>query len=170
MSADGSLGEDGRNSNSLLIGTACPSRKASPFFPRYGANRKADFNPTHNLRLEVFSAQQCLVSDGSTLNAPNSNLTITGSPGQGVVVVNDSHATLAGATVTGSGHGGLVVDNLSSIDVTNGNGTVNNPTMIGGNAVDLFCDASSMLTGSANLAGVPISQCANVLGQEASLP
>ena len=96
-----------------------------------------------------------LVSNGSTLNASNTNLVITGSHGQGIVVVNNSHATLAGANVTGGGHGGLVLANLSSIDVGPGSML----TLICGNGVDLFCDSGSTITGSANIAGVPTSQC-----------
>jgi hypothetical protein len=107
-----------------------------------------------------------LVSDGATLNASNGNLVITGSHGQGIVVLNNSHANLTGATVTGSGHGGLVLSNLSSIDVSAGTTF----TLIGGNSVDLFCDSGSMITGSLNLAGVPTRQCTNVLAEEASLP
>jgi hypothetical protein len=80
--------------------------------------------------------------------------------------MNNSHATLTGATVTGGGHGGLVLANLSSIDVS-GAGLL---TLIGGNGVDLVCDSGSTITGSANLAGVPTSQCANVLAAEAALP
>jgi hypothetical protein len=105
------------------------------------------------------------VSDRSVLYAPSSNLVITGSHAQGIVVLNNSHATVTGASITGSGHGGLVVSNLSSIDVTGGN-----PTLVGGSAVDLFCDSNSTITGSTNLAGVPTSQCANVLAAEATLP
>jgi hypothetical protein len=70
--------------------------------------------------------------------------------------------------VTGSGHGGLVLANLSSIDVSAGNSNLQ--TLIGGNAVDLFCDSNSTITGSASFAGVPTSQCANVFPAEASLP
>ena len=103
-----------------------------------------------------------LVSDGSTLNAFNpNNLLITGSHGQGIAVLNNSHATLAGSTITGGGHGGLVVANLSSIDINGGSGT---QTLVGGNGVDVFCDASSMITGSVNLAGVATAQCTNLLG------
>ena len=105
------------------------------------------------------------VSDRSVLYAPSSNLVITGSHAQGIVVLNNSHATVTGASITGSGHGGLVVSNLSSIDVTGGN-----PTLVAGSAVDLFCDSNSTITGSTNLAGVPTSQCANVLAAEATLP
>ena len=105
------------------------------------------------------------VSDRSVLYAPSSNLVITGSHGQGIVVLNNSHATVTGASITGSGHGGLVLSNLSSIDVTGGNST-----LVGGSAVDLFCDSNSTITGSTNLAGVPTSQCANVLAAEATLP
>jgi hypothetical protein len=107
-----------------------------------------------------------LASNGSTLNATNTNLVITGSHGQGIVAVNNSHATLTGATVTGAGHGGLVLANLSSIDVSGGGSL----TLIGGNSVDLFCDSGSTITGSANFAGVPTSQCTNVLAAEAALP
>ena len=42
-----------------------------------------------------------LISDGASMNASTGNLVITGSNGQGVVVVNNSHATINGATVTG---------------------------------------------------------------------
>jgi hypothetical protein len=109
-----------------------------------------------------------LVSDGSVLSSLNANLVITGSHGQGIVVDNNSHATLAGSSVTGSGYGGLVLANLSSIDVSAGNSNLQ--TLIGGNAVDLFCDSNSTITGSASFAGVPTSQCANVFPAEASLP
>ncbi len=107
-----------------------------------------------------------LISDGAALNASNGSLVITGSNGQGVVILNNSHGTINGATVTGGSHGGLVVANQSNIDVSGGNLTI-----IGGNSVDLFCDAGSMISGGANLAGVPTSQCANVLaGETVPLP
>jgi hypothetical protein len=106
-----------------------------------------------------------LVSDGSVLET-NSGLVITGSLGQGILVVNNSHATLQGVTVTGSGHGGLVASNLSSIDGSAGT----TPAVISGNGVDLFCDSDSTITGSANLSGVHTTQCTNLLAAEATLP
>ncbi len=109
-----------------------------------------------------------LVSDGSTLDAVSYSgnlLSITGSYGHGIVVLNNSHATLAGTTLTGSGHGGLVAGNLSSIDVT----TVSTPASIGGNGVDLFCDARSVITGGANIAGAPTAQCANLMAAETGI-
>jgi Right handed beta helix region len=109
-----------------------------------------------------------LVSDGSVLSSLNANLVITGSHGQGIVVDNNSHASLTGSNVTGGGHGGLVLANLSCIDVSAGNSNLQ--TLIGGNAIDLFCDSNSTITGSASFAGVPTSQCANVFPAEASLP
>ena len=51
------------------------------------------------------------------------NLSVSGSHGQGVFVSNDSHASLTGASITGSNHGGMVVANLSTIAV----GTETNP-------------------------------------------
>ena len=98
------------------------------------------------------------VSDGGTLSA-GANLIISGSQGQGVFVSNNSHASLAGSSITGSGHGGLVAANLSTISVA----TSNPLTLVGGNKTDLFCDSKSVITGSANLGGVPIVSCGNLL-------
>lgn len=106
------------------------------------------------------------VSDGSTLNA-NANLIISGSQGQGVFLSNNSHASLAGSSITGSAHGGLVAANLSTISVA----TSNPLTLVGGNKTDLFCDSKSVITGSANLGGVPIVSCGNLLtGETEPLP
>ena len=108
-----------------------------------------------------------LISDGAAMYASNANLVITGSNGQGVMALNDSHATVVGATVTGGSHGGLVAANLSSIDVSSGSTL----TLVGGNSVDLFCDPNSTITGSANLSGVPTSKCTNLLaGETVTLP
>src|SRR5579864_7188639 len=101
-----------------------------------------------------------LISDGAAMTASNGNLVITGSNGQGIVALNNSHATVNGATVTGGSHGGMVAANQSSIDVSAGNTL----TLVSGNSVDLFCDPDSTITGSANLAGVPTSKCTNLLG------
>jgi len=98
------------------------------------------------------------VSDGGTLSA-GANLVISGSQGQGVFVSNNSHASLAGSSITGSAHGGLVAANLSTISVA----TSNPLTLVGGNKTDLFCDSKSVITGSANLAGVPSVSCGNLL-------
>ena len=103
-----------------------------------------------------------LVSNGSTLNAPGGNLTITGSYGQGITALNNSHAIVGTVTVSGNSHGGLVAVNLSSIDVTVGSGL----SSIGGNSVDLFCDTQSIITGSVNIAGAPTAQCTNLLATE----
>ena len=98
------------------------------------------------------------VSDGGRLSA-GANLVISGSQGHGVFVSNNSHASLAGTSITGSGHGGLVAANLSTISVA----TSNPLTLVGGNKTDLFCDSKSVITGSANLGGVPIVSCGNLL-------
>jgi hypothetical protein len=108
-----------------------------------------------------------LISDGAVMGAYNGDLVITGSRGQGVMALSNSHATLVGATVTGGSHGGLVAANLSSIDVGSGNTLA----LVGGNSVDLFCDSGSTITGSMNLSGVPTAQCTNLLsGQTVTLP
>jgi hypothetical protein len=107
-----------------------------------------------------------LISDGAAMTTSNGNLVITGSNGQGVMALNNSHATVIGATIT-SGHGALVAANLSSIDVSVGT----TPTLVVGNSVSLFCDSNSMITGTANLSGVPTAQCTNLLaGETVSLP
>jgi hypothetical protein len=107
-----------------------------------------------------------LISDDASLTSSNGYLVITGSKGQGVMVLNNSHATVIGATVTGSAHGGLVATNLSSIDVS-----VGTLSLVSGNSVDLFCDPDSTITGTANLSGVPTAQCTNLLaGETVALP
>lgn len=107
-----------------------------------------------------------LVTNGSAMNA-NQNLIVSGNRGQGVIVTNNSHATLAGSSITGSIHGGVVVANLSTVDVQP-SGSL---TLVGGNAPDLFCDANSFITGTAHLAGVPTVSCGNLLpGNTVPLP
>jgi len=103
-----------------------------------------------------------VLSDSASMYASKGNLVITASNGQGVLAMDNAHATLTGATVTGGAHGGLVAVNLSSIDIAAGS-TLSN---IGGNAVDLFCDSNSWLTGTSNIAGAPASQCNNLLATE----
>ena len=106
------------------------------------------------------------ITNGSTLDA-GANLVVSGSRGQGVIVTNNSHASLAGSSITGGGHGGLVVANLSTIDVQPDSSL----TLVGGNAPDLFCDSNSFITGTANLAGVPTVNCGNLLsGNTVPLP
>lgn len=106
-------------------------------------------------------------SDGSTVNDGNGNLVITGSQGQGLFVSNNSHASLGGTSITGGSHGGLVVANLSSVSLLS-NGL---QTLFGGNPTDVFCDSNSLVTGTANFAGVPITNCANLLpGDTVPLP
>jgi hypothetical protein len=105
-----------------------------------------------------------LLSDGSTLTASNGDLIIQGSNGQGIVALNNSHATLIGATVTGGLHGGLVIGNLSSIDISTVPGGLR--STVGGNGVDLFCDSSSWVTGTANISGTPKTQCTNLIATE----
>jgi hypothetical protein len=99
-----------------------------------------------------------LVSEGATLNA-GANLVINGSQGSGIFVTDNSHATLSGSSITGSNHGGITVVNVSSVEIDSANPLTN----IGGNAVDLFCDAQSVIAGSSNLAGAPSAQCPNLL-------
>ena len=108
-----------------------------------------------------------LISDGAALYAVSGFLVIAGSNGQGIVAMNNAHATLLGTTVSMGAHGGLVAANVSSIDVANGSSL----SVVGGNSVDLFCDTGSTITGTANLSGAPTSQCANLLaGDTVVLP
>src|SRR5262249_1450665 len=64
-----------------------------------------------------FNSGAVFVRNGSILNAEPS-LIVTGSRGQGVVVSNNSHAELAGSSITGGAHGGLVVVNQSTAGAT----------------------------------------------------
>jgi hypothetical protein len=98
------------------------------------------------------------LSSGSTLNA-NGNLVVTNSRGQGVIVTNDSHARLAGSSITGGAHGGLVVLNLSTAGVE----IFSSPTTISGNGTDVFCDSQSRITGGSNIANAITVSCNNLL-------
>lgn len=103
------------------------------------------------------------LDEGANMLAASGYLSITGSLGQGIVAMNNSHATLFGATISQGTHGGLVAINNSSIDLS-----INNTPLstISGNAVDLFCDSGSKITGTANIAGTPSAQCTNLLSSE----
>ncbi len=107
-----------------------------------------------------------LVSNSSSFNA-GANLVVSGSQGHGVFVTNNSHADLDGSIITGSQHGGLVVVNQSSTAV----GSSHPPTVISGNATDLFCDARSLTTGGANIGNATSVQCDNLLaGDTVTIP
>lgn len=105
-----------------------------------------------------FSSGGISASDGSTVSDANGNLVITGSQGQGLYVSNNSHASLGASSITGGQHGGLVVTNLSSVSLLFGS-----QALFGGNPTDVFCDSNSIITGSARFAGVPITNCPNLL-------
>lgn len=98
------------------------------------------------------------VQNGSTLNA-GPNLEISGSQGHGVYVTGNSHASLAGSKITGSGHGGVVALNLSTVGILTGGAL----TEIGGNTVDVFCDSRSVITGSVAIFNAASVQCGNIL-------
>jgi len=103
------------------------------------------------------------LDEGANMLADSGYLSITGSLGQGIVAMNNSHATLFGATILHGTHGGVVAINNSSINLS-----INNTPLstISGNAVDLFCDSDSKITGTANIAGSPTAQCTNLLSSE----
>ena len=106
-------------------------------------------------------------SDNSTVDDENGNLVITGSQGQGLFVSNNSHASLGGSSITGGRHGGLVVTNLSGVSLL----LDRSQTLFSGNVTDVFCDSNSVITGTARFAGVPITNCANLLpGNTVPLP
>ena len=113
-----------------------------------------------------FDTGGVLITNGSTMNA-GANLIVSGSHGQGVIVSNNSHAQLAGSSITGSAHGGLVAVNQSTVSVN-----ANNPlTMISGNGTDLFCDSKAQIAGANNIANATTVQCNNLLpGIYESLP
>lgn len=100
-----------------------------------------------------------LVRDNSTLDAGSGSLVISNSHGQGVVVTDNSHANLTGSSITGSLHGGLVVVNQSTATIYSSVPL----TTISANAVDLFCDSRSQIAGSMNISGAAVLQCRNLL-------
>lgn len=98
------------------------------------------------------------VDGGSTLSA-GANLVVTNARGQGVIVSNNSHAYLAGSSVTGGLHGGLVAVNLSTISVD----ATTPLTTVSANGSDLFCDSRSQIAGALNIVGSGTVQCGNLL-------
>lgn len=96
-----------------------------------------------------------LVSGGSTIYG-GGKLIISGSQGQGIYVRDDSHATLDGSSITGSVHGGLVAVNLSTISNVN-------PVTVSGNAMDVFCDLTSVITGGLKIVNAKTFDCQNLL-------
>jgi len=126
----------------------------------------SSFNANTNVPLRITGAGQpwgynsaaVYVTDGGIFNA-GANLEITGSVGQGVFVANGSAASLAGSRVSGGAHGGLLAVNHSTIALLSSP----TPAPVTGNATDLFCDSTSLITGSANVAGAPVTQCAHTL-------
>ncbi len=108
-----------------------------------------------------------LLDQGATMTTGSGYLSLMGSLGQGIVAMNNSHATLTAVTISHGSHAGLIAINNSTIDVASNNTL----STIGGNAVDLFCDTDSKITGTANIAGAPTTQCTNLLASETvSLP
>ncbi len=108
-----------------------------------------------------------LLDQGATMTAGSGYLSLMGSLGQGIVAMNNSHATLTAVTISHGSHAGLIAINNSTIDVASNNTL----STIGGNAVDLFCDTDSKITGTANIGGAPTTQCTNLLASETvSLP
>ena len=106
------------------------------------------------------------VTSNSSLSA-GTGLIVSNSQGQGLIVTNNSHATLAGSTITRSMHGGLVAANLSTIDLQGWQGL----NVVSGNSPDLFCDSSSYITGTSNLSGAPTANCVNqITSNYSSLP
>lgn len=102
-----------------------------------------------------------LVTNDSTMGASSfngGNIIISGSQGQGVVVSNNSHVQLAGSSIAGGLHGGLVVVNLSTATVD----YITSATFISGNASDLFCDEKSLIYGTSNVANAGTVQCNNL--------
>jgi hypothetical protein len=100
------------------------------------------------------------VSDASSFSAAG-NLEISGSYGQGVVVANNSFASIPGATITSTGHAGLVVVSSSTANLDASNIALTPITSSG--APDLFCDTTSLITGG-DKAPTSTRQCANVQG------
>jgi hypothetical protein len=95
------------------------------------------------------------VENGGAMAAA-ANLDVSGSQGQGVFVTNNSSLSVAASTITGGLHGGLVVVNQSTATVTSSG------AILSGNATDVFCDSSSLITGAMNIVGATTIQCANL--------
>lgn len=126
---------------------------------------ESSFLGLRSAKLRILNAGQSWGGDtagikisGSSSLVANANLIISGSHGQGIYVAGDSHADLDGSSITGSQHGGLVAVNLGTISAA-----FDVPTSVSANAVDVFCDSRSLITGASNIANASIVQCPNLL-------
>jgi hypothetical protein len=102
--------------------------------------------------------------DGSSSLAGGQNLEIRDSLGQGVFVRNNSHASLAGAQISGTVHNAIAAVNHSTVDLGDANANPSTPTTIAGSgANDLYCDATSLIVGGANAPGATRIDCGTLL-------
>lgn len=102
--------------------------------------------------------------DGTSSIAGGRYLEIQNSIGQGVLVMNNSHASLAGAQISGSLHNAVAAVNHSTVDLGDAHANPPTPTTITGSGVnDLYCDGTSLITGTANAPGATRTSCGAVL-------
>jgi hypothetical protein len=103
--------------------------------------------------------------DGTSSLTGGQHLEIRDSLGQGVFVRNNSHASLAGAQISGTVHNAVAVVNHSTVDLGDAFANPPTPTLIAGSGVDdLFCDSTSLITGKDNASTLGKIECSNLLG------
>lgn len=101
--------------------------------------------------------------DGTSSLTGGQNLEIRDSIGQGIFVKNNSHASLAGAQISGTVHNAIAAVNHSTVDL--GDPSSGPTTSITGSGTyDLFCDAASLVTGKDNAPAATKIECANLEG------
>jgi hypothetical protein len=101
--------------------------------------------------------------DGASTLSGGQNLEIRDSLGQGVFVKNNSHAALAGAQISGTVHNAVAAVNHSTVDLGDAYATPATPTIITGSVVnDIYCDTTSLVSGTANATGVNRVDCGSV--------
>lgn len=104
--------------------------------------------------------------DGTSSLTGGQNLEIRDSLGQGVFVKNNSHASLAGAQISGTAHNAVAAVNHATVDLGDAYAVPPTPASItGSGANDLYCDGSSLITGRANAPVGMKVECGNLLGE-----
>ena len=102
--------------------------------------------------------------DGASSLTGGQFLEVRDSLGQGVFVRNNSHASLAGAQIVNTAHNAVAAVNHATVDLGDVTATPSTPTIItGSGGRDLFCDATSLVSGLANAPGAASIDCAALL-------
>jgi hypothetical protein len=164
-----SVGMQVRNASSLAAGAPCsPANCLEVHNNSVTGIQIASAQATLNGVNVTNNNQGIVVQNSGTLTYAGPGSIAGSSPGPGgvgILVTHNSHAAIfgsnsgSGTNITGNSGRGVAVASNSSVQFLSTSGGVTNVTGNNG-AFNIACDTSSLITGTANLAGTTIS-CAD---------